>query len=431
MSGSNLIKVSIGGPESPAGTAAARSVMIPHRAVPTLKASWDKQLDPAVSAANIALAKYAVSGEVAGGIPLAFRPCAGIGKLVNSLLGQELTPTQVAACVRIRYTGASASCKLVATTSADTLVAEVGDLGAESGDAAFGTAGSIDLTAAATDTVGELVTVINAYDDYEAEKVFGADATDAADIIDIEAAQAKDGWVYLWFSSADSGAYLHSWPVILTATPERPVYSVQIDQRQDHHLYAGCVTNEFSLRGATRGFVEAEASILGFTETGSQTPSALSSPVEKPALFPNGAFSIGAVDFPYLRNHAISMSNQHRADGYGQGSIYRQYHEKGTFKATGDVQIRLDSNSYALRAYINSETLKAISLYYTGADITADIPEFALLEMPYCSVDEFDWPENEGVLDAKLNFEVVKGTGAYRYGVPLTFSFVTRDSAAY
>lgn len=429
MPSANQVKVTIGGPESPAGTEASRTVVIPHRDMPGLKVTFDKQGDPAISGENMLLGKYTVAGDTGGGIPLAFRPSAGIGKLLNSLLGQEDTPTQIAAAIRIRYTGSDASCKISANTSSDTLTSETGDKGSESGDASFGTSGDIDLTALSTDTVGELVTVINGYTDYECEKLFGADATDAADIEDITNKQAKDGWVTVWFTSSSSGAYRHQWVVDLSNT-QRPTYSVQVDERQDNFLYTGCVVDSLALNCALRSFVEASVEILGFQETGGQSASSLASASEEPIRFHNGGFSVGPYDFTYIRNHSLTMNNQHRNEGYGQGSIFRQFHEKGTFMATGEVQVRLNSDADAIKDYVNATTLLNIYFYYTGGTITSDISEFVLTELPYCSIDDFDWPTNEGVIDANFPFEVVKGAGT-RYNDPLTISFINTDSGAY
>lgn len=423
------VKVTIGGPESPAGTAATREYVVPHRGLPNIRPAFTKEPDPAITGDNMRRGKYVMAGDVSGPLPLAFRPCGGIGQILNSLLGQELTPTQIGAAIRIRYIGTEASCKLSANTSGDTLTSEIGDLGSESGDAAFGTSGDIDLTAAATDTVGELVAVINAYTYYECEKMFGADAVDAADIIDITQAQAKSGWVVVRFSSATTGIYEHRWPVVLANT-ERPAYSLQIDGRQDNFLYDGCVVDSLSLSAAIKAFVESEAQIMGMEETGAQVASALTLEDVDPLRFHSGAFSIGETDWTYIRNHSIAIGNGHNAEGFGKGSIYRAYHEKGMFSVTGDVQLRLDSDADALRDYINSTDLIALYFDYEGKALDANINEMIWVEMPYCSIDEYEWVENGDVIDVRIPFEVIYKKGS-PYNHPFTVSMLTGDSAAY
>lgn len=430
MATTRKIKCTIGGPESVAGTAESRTHVIPHRGLPSIKPAFTKQPDPAIVGNNIITGKFVLRGDIGGGIPLAFRPVPGIGMLINSLLGQESTPTQIAAAIKIRYTGSEASCKITADTSADTLTSETGDKGSETGDGDFGSSGDIDLTAGATDTVGELVTEIDGYTDYECVKLYGEDAVDAADIIDITSGkQGKNTWAVVTFSSASSGIYLHQWEVDLSTT-ERPVYSIQIDERGDNHLYDGCVVDQLSLSAALGAFVEAEATILGFEETGSQSTSSLTLEDVDPMKFSAGDFSIGETDFTYVRNHSLDIQNGHNADGYGKGSIYRLYHEKGIFAATGSVQLRLDSDSFGLRTKINSGDTVAIFFDFEGKELADDINEHVYVELPYSSLDDFEWNENGDVLDATIPFAAVKPK-ASPYNSPLTLSMLTDDSAAF
>jgi len=84
----------------------------------------------------------------------------------------------------------------------------------------------------------------------------------------------------------------------------------------------------------------------------------------------------------------------------------------------------------AIKDYVNSSDLVNIFFYYKGALIGSSIYQWGLFELPYCSIDDFDWPQNDGVIDASFPFEVVKGAGT-RYNDPLTVSFITTDSGAY
>lgn len=101
-------------------------------------------------------------------------------------------------CVRIKYTGAEASCLLKADSTAKTLSSKIGNLGAEAADNNFGAAGIIDLTAAAYDTLAELKSAVDSYADYDAEIFFGDNSFDTSSIMDSET-QAKDIWVYELF----------------------------------------------------------------------------------------------------------------------------------------------------------------------------------------------------------------------------------------
>ena len=431
MSSTNRIKMTIGGPESPIGSEETREYVIPHRGMPGLRRQIEKGEDPAVTGDNMLLDKIAMAGNVAGPIPLAIRPCGGVGQLLNSLLGQEDAPTQIGAAIRIRYTGTDASCKISANTSSDTLTSETGVKGSEAGDSNFGTDGDIDLTTGIPDTVGELVTVIAAYDDYECEKVFGEDSVDAADIIDITNAQAKDGWITVWFTSAASGIYRHQWVVSLTAT-ERPGYSIQKDGVGDDYLYAGCVVEDLSVSAALKGLAESDCNILGMTETTSAvTASALTLEDVDPARFSDGDISIAAAAYNTLiRRFNFTMKNNHDAEGYGMGSLDRQIQSKGKFQMTGELAVRMSTVSILEKPKVAAGTLVNVYLSLEGQELATDINELMLFEMPYCNLGDFEPQDNNGVLDARIPFEVVKGKGT-RYNDPLTVSILTVDSGAY
>lgn len=422
------IKVTIGGPESTPGSPETREFVVPIRAVPGLDKTIVKTLDPVIIGSNMDAGEYTVADSVAGPIPLAPRGVGGFGQLLKSLLGTEATPQQIGAAIRIRYKGAEASCKIVADTTGDTLKSYIGDKGAEILDTNFGTSGTIDLTDPTTDTVGELVTVINGYSDYECEKLIGADSVDAADIAD-GTLQAKNMWAYYMFTSATSGAYAHIFTADLSDT-ERPAYSIQKDGFQDNFLYAGCVTDALSLAAALKGMVEGEATILGFTETVGQGGSGLSLENAKPFIFHTGSFALAAKDYTFLRNINLSLGNNHNPEGYGLTSTSRQYHQKGKFEVTGDFQLRLDSDSYAERAKVFANTLAGLSFLFKGKTIAGSVPELMLVELPYCQYSAFEFPENSGILDAKINFKVFKPGGTI-YNEPVKIWLITEDSAAY
>jgi len=419
----------IGGPESPIGSAESRTYVIPVREKPGFREQAEKLEDPAITGVNMVIGEYLGALNLNGGLPLSPRPCGGFGKIINSALGQEGTPTQIAAVVRIRYGGSEDSAKISASASGDTLTSEIGDDGDESGDAAFGTAGTIDLTDGATDTVTELVAVIDAYTHYEAELVTGSGDTDTADIVNITAEQGKGRWVYIYFSSADSGLYLHKWPVVLTNTA-RPGYSVQADGIHDNFLGTGVVFDSLSISGSLKALVEDDTNGLGFSWTGSQEASALELESVDPFLFYNGAFSINGVDQPFIRNIAVDISNNHNAEGYGMGSSSRQYHDKGMFNVTATIQAKYDSDIYALAALIESNAQAGMDVYFkTPAVLSGSIHGLLIIEAPYCNISDYEATDNGGALDASINIRVINKSGAY--GDPFRITMITDDSAAY
>jgi len=425
------VKVTIGGPESSAGTATAREYVVPIRAMPSLRATAEKAEDPVITGVNMTRGMFTMAKNSGGSIPLSPRCGGGMGQLFNGLLGQESTPSQIGACIRIRYTGSEASAKISANTSGDTLTSEVGDLASESGDTNFGTSGDIDLTAGATDTVGELVTTINGYSDYDCEKVFGSDSIDAADIIDITAAQAASRWVYVWFSSSTTGYYKHSWPVVLTNT-DRPAYSVQIDGFHDNYLYDGVMINQMQLSAALKGMLEGSVETLAFEETGSQSASALSLEDVDPLIFSQGSLSLGEHEFTYTRNVSMTATNNADPEGYGMGSLWRQYHRKSSFGLTGSLSIRYDTDVYGFRSGVFNDSIVGLSFYFaanTDFDTTNDIPQIIIVEIPYAQLTVHQEQENNGVLDVSMEFTGTNPDG--EHSDPMTVHMITDDSGAY
>jgi hypothetical protein len=420
----------IGGEETPAGTPHLMEYVIPIRGNPGLTRIPTRTPDPAIIGSDMDVGDYLSSDDVAGTIPLTPRACAGFGKLVNSLLHTESTPAQIGALIKIRFKGAEASCKIVADTGANTLAAKTGAAGSEGDDAAWGGGAPLDLTAAANDTVAELVAVIDAYADWECQKVFGDGAT-VSGLIVTKTTQAKNRWCYLWFTAATGGAYERHYTPDLTAV-ERPTYSIQADGYADNFLYCGCVTDTLSLTGALKGIVEADAGILGFMETIGQVASVLTLEDVSPLFFWDGSFDLAGTDFPYISNISIKIDNGHNKEGYGQGGVGRIYHEKGIFAITGDLELRLDADTYARRADIFGATgaYCSLSAYFKGKLISATMPEFLLVELPFIQVTNFVYGEKNGIFTAKMNWKAIKPKGTV-WDVPLTVTMITADSGAY
>ncbi len=108
----------------------------------------------------------------------------------------------VGGCLEIQYTGALASCLLIGDAVAKTLTSKIGAFGAEVVDAAFGTAGVIDLTGATVDTLDELKAVIDAYSDYACDITYGDDI-ETENIVSATV-QAKGTKGYILFNLATS-----------------------------------------------------------------------------------------------------------------------------------------------------------------------------------------------------------------------------------
>lgn len=433
MPSTNNIKLTIGGPEVTPGTAVSRTAAIPIMGIPSLDKKFEKEIDPVIIGSNMDSGEYLIADSVDGDIPISLRATAGAGMVVKSLMGIEETPVEVGACIRLMYTGSEDSNKIVPSANGDTLTSSIGDKGSESVDASFGTAGVIDLTDPATDTVSELVAVIEAYSDYSCEKLFGENFVDTADILEFttpaNSRQGASRWVYIYFGSITSGVYKHEFTPDL-GDDEKPTYSVQYDGRQDNMLYDGVVVDTMSFTAALKSMVESTMTILGLSESIGESASSVELEDIDPLIFHKGSFYLGENLYTFIRNHNLEITNNNNAEGYGQGSPSRLFQQKGKFEVSGDMQVRLDATSYAERAKVETGTLTGISFVYTGKEIVTDIKEMILVELPYCALSNFEFPENSGVFDAKINFKAFNPKGT-EYSDPITITFFTTDSGAY
>ena len=434
MSSTNNVKVTIGGPETTLGTAVSREYVIPISGLPGLKRAAEKAEDPVVIGRNMAAGEFTMATPVGGDIPLSPRPCGGIGQLLCGLLGDDITPVEVGACIRVMYTGSDASCDItvVDTNGSETISAETGTLGSEEDDTNFGTAGSYDLTNEDNDTVGELVTLIEADTDYTCEKVWGADSCSTEDPVAITHAQAKNKWVYIFFGLADTGAYLHQMTVGLTTT-ERDSWSIQVDGMSTNKLFSGCKVDAMSLSAALKGMAEGSVSLLGTTfDDDTISSSVLSLDDVDPMIFANGSFYFGASNFnSIVHDFSIEMANNHGADGYGVGSTDRSSIYKGKFEASGSIKSTLDATTYALKDDVIDNTQYALSVYFYGSVIASSVREFMLFELPYVLLSTDDESDNSGIIDIGFDYKAINPPGSYNYDDALTVSLVTTDSAAY
>jgi Phage tail tube protein len=325
----------------------------------------------------------------------------------------------------LRYTGGSASCKIGVT--ATTITSAIGAYGAETADAAFGTAGTVTLSGYAT--LSALVTYLNT-GNYVCTILQGANSasTTTPGPIAVTAIQAAGKNAYIFFKSTTSGVYLHQITPDLSQN-ERPSYSILKEGYGDNLLYTGNYINELSLSASLKGYLTGEATILGFSEAVGQTASGLPQPAAKSLVYQSGTITIAGVSYPFVRSFSWKATNNMFADGYGMGSLDRQYVLKSKFAVTGDMQLRLDTNAYGLRqnVFTNGASLPT-SIYFSGGSLPVSMFEAMIMEMPYLQAQKYEFAENSGILDAKLSYQLFNPGG---YDGPLTISLITGDSFAY
>ena len=432
MANIRSVKYTIAKEDTP-GTPKARAWVLPVSDVGDLNNVPTKETDPVISGAGMKTGDYVAYKDTKGSLPLSPRACAGWGCVVKGALGTEAaSPPQLTAVIRLKYTGASASCKITTDVGAKTINSKIGALGAENNDAAFGTAGTITLTGAAFDTPAELVAVIEAYADYECVLVTGLGSATIASVVS-GVYQAASGWVFLFLTGTTSGAYLHTFTPNLTVDSERDTFSIQGDGLGDNYLWDGCAFDELEVSGALKAAIEAKASVLGMAETTGQVASVLTLEDRNAFIFGYGLTTLGKQVYDYCRKHSFQTKAGHNPDGYGQADLDRAYHQKGNFEVTGTMTLRLDATAQAERAKVAAGTEMKISLAYFGAEqqkIGASVAEMMIVQIPYAKLQSFKPVKNGEVIDAEVTWEGFYPPGTL-YENPMTVYLITDDSAVY
>ncbi len=418
-------KVGIGGPEATLGTAVARTSRLPINGMAEVRQVGAKEADDVITGRGAIRGHYVDSIDVNMELPLRLIAHKGVGQLFVSALGNDLvTPLQVGGSVKITYTGASESCKLVVT--ADSITASVGDLGAEVADTNFDTDGTLSLTGL---SIAQLVTAIDGYTGYTCEKLFGADATSAATVIPITTAQAAGNVVVVYATSADSGVYLHRFASVLGNT-ERPTYSFQGEGMQaTHDVLAGGVVDSISISADLKGRASMTANVIG---TSKETDDAmtLSLPTQKPMQFAGAEFWFGGAKHTFVKSFNLEIANNHDGDeGFGSGSLYKQDHAKGMLNVSGSLAVRTGTSSeveYAKRLTVDKSSLFA---GFQGADLATSIPEAVYISAPHLDIMDASKTDATVSIDSDFPFVAVDPDG--QYGNYCTVDMITADSATY
>ncbi len=424
------------GKETTAGTAVNRTIALPIRDIGSLDRDINKIEDPVIVGQGMASGEFAVSADVKGSIPLSPRAGPGFGSVLKGIFGTEATPVQIIGVVAMRYIGASASCKVVTDVSAKTITCSKGALGAESADADFGTAGVLTLTSATVDTMTELVAVINGYTaKYEAVLLTGDGAATITSVASITAAQGKGKWVYLFITGAASGAYVHPFTLDLTAGSELPTFSLQRDGFQDNYLYDGCVINTLSMSGALKGAVEAECEVIGMKETIGQSASTVALSGAKPLIFGGGKTYINGTLYNFTRKFSLKIDRGGNADGYGQSTLDRAYHQKGVAKVEASASLRLDAVSILERPKVEAGLAAPFQVVMVGAEAkkvgTSSVAEMLIISMAASEVSSFKATANGDQIDVDIGFKAYNPATATDYDAPVSAWLITADSGAY
>lgn len=422
------VVATIGGPETEAGTAVARTARLPITGLPSIKVTPSKQADGVITGRNTSGKQYTDAIEVTGELPLKFIPCAGVGMGLCSLLGRDETPKKVGAAILLTYTGEEESCKIAVSDTGGTISSSIGKLGSEVADAAFGTGGVEDLSAETVTTVFELVSVLNSYPGYTAVKLFGSDTASTLNPVAITAAQGKERQVAIFFTDESSSVYLHRISNVI-GLAERPTYSVQIDGVLDNQLESGAVVDGASISAELKGRASISFSTIGLGCVSGQQASELNLPTGQPMRFYRGSTFIGGKEHSYVKSFSLDVKNNHDSDeGYGQGSLYKQEHVRGEFTASGSFTVRTTADSKAEHQKVLDDSISSALAIFKGGEYAAEIPELAIIDIPALQYTEGSVTESGIALDLQFSYQVIDRMS---YDPMIQVFLLTQDAGRY
>ena len=417
--------VTVGGPESTLGTAVSRTARLPINDFVEVNRSAAKNPSNVLTGRGTKRRNYIDSIEAGMSIPMELQAIEGIGMLMVSCIGDDLTtPPQVEGALVISYTGSEASAKIVVNST--TIVATIGALGSEAADTNFGTAGTYTFADLASD-----VAAINGDTDWSCTKLFGSDSLTTAGVgYAISSAQCAGNSVIVYFTGT-TGVCLHRYVPVLTNT-ERPTLTFQADGTGlTNDVLAGGVVDSIDLSAELKGRASMTANIMGTAVT-SASASALALLDKKPLKFADAEIFIAGAKETYVKNMSMSIGNSHDSDeGYGTGSLYKQDHAKGDFVVTGSVSVRSTTTSEVEFAKRITDTLSSLLAVFQGDDLATDIPEMVAVSLPYLDILSATKSAGGVGLDTELSFEAIDPKVAGEYSDMLTIDMLTTDSSAY
>lgn len=423
-------QVTIGGPETELGTAASRTARFPITDLALAVQEADKKADEVITGRGAVHKHYVHGISTSASLPMILQACKAVGMGFSSLFGQDLAaPAQVGGAILLSYTGADASCKIVVSDTGQTITAATGTLGAEEADTTFGAEGSVDLTGAPFNTLSELVAELDGVTGYSCSKLFGADGADTTSPVAITSAQASGRSVVIYFTSTDSGVYLHRFTPVLSNT-ERDLYSLQFDNTGSaYDLMDGVVFDTASISADLKAVANLTFGVIGLNVADAGSASSVALPSSHPLKFSDSAFHLNGAKQSYVRNFSAEIANNHNADeGYGPGSLHKQYHAKGVFGVTGTLTVRTDSDSDNERAKRLSEETSSLLAVFEGQDLATSIPEMVLVRC--AAMDLMTASKSEGgiSIDTQFNYTVIDENS---YDDMVIVDMLTADAVKY
>ena len=424
-----FLKVSMGGMETVAGMAVARTCRLGVTDFVYLVEKPTKSTKDVITGRNTNAGYDIDTIDYSAELPTNLVANRSIGTLLHSLMGKLSPPSQVGCALTIRYAGNSRSCHLVVSPIAKTIAAYVGDLGKEVLDGSFGIEGVLDLTGM---TLGPLAVEIGNFEGYEAAVLYGSPDVDATTPVGVMSSQAKDRPVMVHFSSQNSGVYLREYGTNMTNT-ENPTFSIQMDNVGDNQLGGGAVVDSASLSADLKAKAKATWSLMLLSVSGAQEPTSLELiPSDLDVMkFNEGETHLGGNRHCWVKNVTLTLANNHSEDdGYCQGSLSKARHVRGQFSVTGGVTLAVSDiggqdSSEAERKKNLSNEITSVQLRFTGRQLAEGVRSMILIDLPTVQYTEDSKSASDNALEQSLSFEAIDIAS---YDEPVRIHMLTGDA---
>lgn len=398
-------KASIGGPETNKGVAVARTARLPITAMAYVQETPTKTPNEIITGRNSTNGYSVDAIEYACELSTAMGANKAFAMLLDSCLGRSSASVQVGAGIGVAYIGEAKSCKLVVTAS--DIKAYAGAYGKEILDTSFGTNGTLALTG----TVEALVSTINGCPSYNAYVLAGSGSATASAAVPVATAQAKNHGVPIWFSSPDSGVYLHSFKPNNTNT-ENPTYTVQFDGVGRNEVGPGAMVNSATFSGDLKAKMAATWSLvlLGLENAVAETTTQMGDAEMESMKFSEGSTYIEGKRLCYIKNISLTVSNNVSSDdGWCQGSLKKKEHVRGAFAVTGSATLTLTDETQEQVDAVMSNAVTSLQAVHTGRILSGSLKSMVMFDISTMQYTSYSKSAGDATVDLSLELEAVDG----------------------
>ncbi len=327
-----------------------------------------------------------------------------IGYLFHGVLGnQSALGNPVLSRLLVGYNGTSNYARL--TKSGDSITAEIRSTstGSWTPDTNFGT-GTIDVSAAANDTLAELQLIIAGYTGYDCV-IFG-NSTDSTTLDDFAATSLRTndilvGGLLMDVTTTSTVAKMHT-IIPAAAGTNLPSFTYLMNRTLGTNKSvqaAGCKVSNISLSNTAKDLCKYSITIDGKIENVDQTDSALSVPTVEGYLAANVKIVMEEEDgtlteLDEVKDYSITI-NANVDDNRVIGSYYKKEQIRQNSTIEYSFTANNTSTQYDLRDNYTGDSLVGFYIYFKGndyADTTNVVPYQILIRIPASKLTDYNSP---------------------------------------